>query len=177
MRDVILHVRHLTKQLDVGWWNDQLAGARAVFAGVGINLVEASTQRHVFGDDDGVISVGFCTDDLTDEQLALFGTVSGTDRTHITVFIVSDLDPSGWMGCAKHPKLQPGLLLVQGSSANKPWVLGHELGHVMGLPDCGDSDRLMFESTWWTGQPRPTLIQTEVDTITASMVLQPPRVV
>jgi hypothetical protein len=135
---------------------EQLRGIEDTF-GNDLTVDAGRVEAHDFRDHHAVISVDICDmgwPTLHEEHQALFDSVSRIGK-EILVFIVDDLDPSGWLGCAHHPPLNPGLIITH--LCEPRWVLAHELGHVLGRLDdlVMGAHLLMWGSANWNADPPP----------------------
>ena len=84
---------------------------------------------------------------------------------HVAVYFVRTTNPPS-NGCAAFPAGRPSCAIVSTASS---WTLGHEVGHVLGLPHVTPTDRLMMGGgTWNITNPPPDLIDAERVTMDAS---------
>jgi hypothetical protein len=175
-----------------GFINTQFAAMQALFAG-GNLIVSRGTTEDLSGNATSQLlqnlDVGGCplADKPTQEQTDLFANRKNplvlnknVGRDDLVVYIVTTLtgtDAKGnpivnLIGCATHPKGQPGVAVVQNGAQ---WLVSHEVAHVLGLrhvcemPACvaGQSDNLMFPSAGWTNVP-PDLSAAEFRTMKTS---------
>jgi hypothetical protein len=59
------------------------------------------------------------------------------------------------------------------TSVASQWTLGHECGHVLGLPHVAPTDRLMMGGgTWNITNPPPDFVQSEVNTMVGGPLTQ-----
>jgi outer membrane protein OmpA-like peptidoglycan-associated protein len=133
-----------------------------VYGPAGFLVEHVSTERLDLPDLN-VLDVGDCSDAVTAEQRQLFNNRTNAGGNDIVVYFVQATDPP-FAGCAAHPPGQPGAVIVQDASE---WVLGHEVGHVLGLNHFTDRDRLMHPVDEFTNPP-PDLVPCEIRTIDAS---------
>ena len=104
------------------------------------------------------LDVGACTlGNPTQEQNTLFQNRNNAGANDLVVYVVQTLvgGAGNFVGCATHPAGQPGAAVVQ---ANAPWLLAHEIGHVLDLRHVAaapatNSDFLMWPNTGWTNVP------------------------
>jgi hypothetical protein len=141
------------------WWQEQMEGANQIYHSIDIDVQVASISPINFRDGDGVIDVGFCAAALTEEHQALFDAIPIWPQG-VVVYIIDAFENGGWSGCAAHPPGRPGLVLPMGDRNSPPWILAHELGHLLDLGDRTDSTLLMFGSIGWTRRP-PELLPAE----------------
>jgi hypothetical protein len=136
-----------------------------VYEAIGIGVEIASTERlNVPALED--LEVGECRVGLvTQEQQLLFANRGGADANDICVYFVRSTVPP-LNGCAAHPAGRPSAVVVRNASE---WTLGHEVGHVLGLPHVNSKDRLMTgQGTSNITNPPPDLVASEVTTMLAS---------
>jgi hypothetical protein len=101
----------------------------------------------------------------TTEQNQLFTNRNGVGANQIVAYFVRSTNPPN-NGCAAHPAGRPGCVV---SSTSSSWTLGHEIGHVLGLPHVTPADRFMMGSgTWNITNPPPDLIDVERSTMDSS---------
>jgi hypothetical protein len=140
-----------------------------VYATAGIDVVVGSVETlnlPLLND----LDVGACTmGNTTAEQNQLFANRNNSGANDLCVYFVrSTLPPLN--GCAAHPAGQPSAVVT---SVASQWTLGHEVGHVLGLPHVAPTDRLMMGGgTWNITNPPPDLVQSEIDTMIASPLTQ-----
>jgi hypothetical protein len=140
-----------------------------VYEGVGIRVHHVSTETlnlPTLNDCD----VGACTvGSTTGEQNSLFGNRNFAWGTDVVAYFVRSTVPA-YNGCAAHPAGQPGAVVA---SIATQWTLGHEIGHVLGLPHVNDNNRLMTgNGTSNITNPPPDLVATEVNTMRATPLTQ-----
>ena len=163
---VILHLKILTAP--TSFTVDQMVDAmRDVYATRGINVAVGSRQNlslPLLAD----LEVGTCTmGSTTDEQNQLFGNRDNVGTNHVAAYFVRTTNPP-LNGCAAHPAGRPGCVVTSVASR---WTLGHEVGHVLGLPHVGPTDRLMMGGgTWNITNPPPDLIPAEGSTMDGSPI-------
>ncbi|TFD45172.1 hypothetical protein E3T55_19315 [Cryobacterium frigoriphilum] len=161
---VILHLKVLTNP--TSFTVDQMvASMRDVYASRGINVAVGSRETldlPLLTD----VDVSTCImGTTTAEQNQLFANRNGVGANHVVAYFVRSTNPPG-NGCAAHPAGRPGCVV---SSTSSSWTLGHEIGHVLGLPHVSPSDRLMMgNGTWNITNPPPDLIDTERATMDTS---------
>jgi hypothetical protein len=163
---VILHLKILTAP--TSFTVDQMVDAmRDVYATRGINVAVGSRQNLSLPllDD---LEVGTCTmGSTTDEQNQLFGNRDNVGTNHVAAYFVRTTNPP-LNGCAAHPAGRPSCVVTSVASR---WTLGHEVGHVLGLPHVGPTDRLMMGGgTWNITNPPPDLIPAEGSTMDGSPI-------
>ena len=94
----------------------------------------------------------------------LAGSPNNAGADDVCVYFVRSTVPP-LNGCAAHPGTRWSAVVT---SVASPWTLGHEVGHVLGLPHVAPTDRLMMGSgTWGITNPPPDLAQSEIDTMLA----------
>lgn len=164
MPTVRLHLKVLSNP--TGFTIDQMVdGMRQVYEANGIRVVVASTENlnlPLLND----LDVGTCTmGNTTNEQNQLFGNRNNVGVNDIAVYFIRSTVPS-LNGCAAHPVGQPSAVVA---SIASQWTLGHEVGHVLGLPHVNNNDRLMTgNGTGNITNPPPDLIASEVQTMNTS---------
>jgi hypothetical protein len=105
----------------------------------------------------------------TAEQNQLFANRNNAGPNDLCIYFVRSTVPP-LNGCAAFPAGQPSAVVT---SVASPWTMGHECGHVLGLPHVTPTDRLMMGGgTWNITNPPPDLVQSEVDTMFASPFTQ-----
>jgi hypothetical protein len=88
----------------------------------------------------------------------------------VVVYFVRSTVPA-YNGCAAHPEGQPGAVVAQIATV---WTMGHEVGHVLGLPHCDSPTARLFNRLMTGGgtsnitNPPPDLIATEVNALRSS---------
>lgn len=138
-----------------------------VYEGVGIRVQHVSTEvlnLPALLD----IDVGDCMmGTTTEEQNRLFANRNHAWGSDVVVYFVRSTIPI-FNGCAAFPVGQPGAVVA---SIATVWTLGHEVGHVLGLPHVDDNDRLMTgNGTRNITNIPPDLIAAEVSTMRASSI-------
>ena len=135
--------------------------------GIGVDLVSTETLNLPTLND---VDVGTCASSTTSEQTQLFNNRNNVNGNDLAIYFVRSTVPP-LNGCAAHPSGRPGAVVV--STASK-WTLGHEIGHVLGLPHCDSAttpsfDRLMTgQGTFNITNPPPNLVAGEVSTMKSS---------
>ena len=116
------------------------------------------------------LDVGACTmGNVTTEQTQLMANRNGVATNDVVAYFVRSTNPA-LNGCAAHPANQPSAVVA---SIASEWTLGHEVGHVLGLPHVTPTDRLMMGSgTNNITNPPPDLIAGEVQTMNNSPFTQ-----
>ncbi|MBE0010234.1 hypothetical protein DXT87_10605 [Arthrobacter sp. AET 35A] len=161
---VILHLKILTAP--TSFTVDQMVQAmRTVYASRGINVAVGSTENlnlPLLTD----LDVGGCTmGSTTAEQNQLYGNRANVGTNHVAVYFVRSTNPP-LNGCAAFPAGRPSCAV---SSTASSWTLGHEVGHVLGLPHVTPTDRLMMGGgTWNITNPPPDLNGAETTTLVNS---------
>ena len=116
------------------------------------------------------VDVGTCTmGNVTAEQTQLMANRNGAGANDVVVYFVRSTNPS-FNGCAAHPANRPAAVVA---SVASEWTLGHEVGHVLGLPHVAPTDRLMMGGgTNNITNPPPDLVAGEVQTMDNSPFTQ-----
>ena len=105
----------------------------------------------------------------TAEQNQLFANRNNAGADDLCVYFVRSTVPP-LNGCAAHPGTQWSAVVT---SVASQWTLGHECGHVLGLPHVSPTDRLMMGGgTWGITNPPPDLAQSEIDTMLAHRLVR-----
>jgi hypothetical protein len=78
---------------------------------------------------------------ITPDQEALFKNRNNVGPNEMAIYIVNSLVPATFRGVASYPDGKPGAIIVTGAL---PYILPHEIGHVMGLGHAQGSDQVMF---------------------------------
>ena len=109
------------------------------------------------------LDVGACTmGSVTTEQTQLMANRNGVSTNDVVAYFVRSTNPS-FNGCAAFPPNRPSAVIA---SIASEWTLGHEVGHVLGLPHVTPTDRLMMGGgTNNITNPPPDLIASEVQTM------------
>ena len=142
-----------------------VASMQQVYGTAGVGVILASTETlnlPALNDCD----VGGCTmGTTTGEQDLLFSNRNNVGTNEVVAYFVRSTVPP-YNGCAAFPAGRPGAVVAQGATT---WTLGHELGHVLGLPHVNDNNRLMTgNGTSNITNPPPDLVATEITTMNAS---------
>jgi hypothetical protein len=161
---VRLHVKVLTNPTSFTI-NQMVQNMQQVYATCGIRVVLESTENlslPLLND----LDVGACTmGSTTTEQNQLFANRNNVGTNEVAVYFVRSTVPA-LNGCAAHPAGQPSAVVASVASG---WTLGHEVGHVLGLPHVSPTDRLMMGGgTWNITNPPPDLIASECSTMDGS---------
>jgi len=163
-----------------GFIDRQYTELDRLYAKSGIEVRRGSTED-LSGDPDLAplitLDVGPCLlGQPTDEHEELFANRDGAGDDDLVIYIVQTLqsDTGNFVGCATHPDDQPGAAIVQ---ANAPWLLAHEVGHVLGLRHVSttpstNSDFLMWRNISWTNTP-PDISDNEASTMAGSDLSRP----
>jgi predicted Zn-dependent protease len=145
-----------------------LASMRQVYNAHGIAVQLATTENlslPLLND----LDVGACDGSTTTEQNQLFGNRNNVGTNDVACYFVRTTVPA-LNGCASFP---PGRPSVAVASTASTWTLGHEVGHVLGLPHVNNNDRLMTgNGTFNITNPPPDLTSGEVSTMLASPFTQ-----
>jgi hypothetical protein len=170
---VRMHVKILSEPTSVTR-AAMIQGMQQVYASVDIDAVVASVETlnlPLLND----LDVGPCTmGNTTAEQNQLFGNRNNAGPNDLCIYFVRSTVPP-LNGCAAFPAGRPSAVVT---SVASQWTLGHECGHVLGLPHCDSPgarllDRLMTGGgTWNITNPPPDLIQSEINTMIASPFTQ-----
>ncbi len=163
-----LHVKVLTNPTSVAL-DTMITQMQRVYELLGIRVQRVSTENltlPLLND----LDVGACAGGTTAEQNTLFGNRNWAGPNDVVVYFVRSTVPS-YNGCASHPAGRPGAVIAQIASG---WTLGHEVGHVLGLPHPDDppppapgappalTDRLMTgRGTWNITNPPPDVVAAE----------------
>jgi hypothetical protein len=159
--------------------NAMVASMVQTFAAVGINVAEPSVEdlRVPLLVDLVDLDVGACTTDgpITNEEDRLFGYRNGAGTDDICVYFVRTMLPPVYSGCGTRARKLPGFpngrpSVIIGATATR-WTLGHECGHVLGLPHVPPQDRLMNERTSRIDALPPVLTAAEGTTMKTSRFL------
>lgn len=143
--------------------------AREVYGAAGVTLDIRSFEALALPELARLV-VGRCdARRLTEAQRSLFLHRSGARPTDVVAYFVdSTVPPSD--GCAAHPPVAPGLVVVKGACR---WTLAHELGHVLGLAHTDNSESLMTGGgTAHISCPVPRLSELELYVIGRSRFVQ-----
>lgn len=111
---------------------------------------------------------------LTNDQRDLYTNRNNVGPNDVVVYVVQSLvniaAATNLLGCAtQQVDRGPGAAVIQ---ANAPWLVAHEVGHVLGLTHFGPSDSLMFPNVGWTNVP-PDLAASEYTTMISSALTNP----
>lgn len=149
--------------------DEMLESMRQVYNAVGIGVDLISTENlnlPALNDCD----VGTCSGVPTAEQVSLFSNRNNVGGNDVVIYFVRSTVPA-FNGCATHPAGQPGAVVA---SIASQWTVGHEIGHVLGLPHCDTAAAPLFDRLM-TGQgtdnitnPPPDVIASEVSTMKSS---------
>ena len=164
MPTVTVHLKILSNP--TSFTVDQMVAAmRQVYLTRGFDVIVGSTETlnlPLLND----LDVGACNmGSTTAEQNQLFGNRNGAGANDVVAYLLRSTNPP-LNGCAAFPSGNPGCVVVSTASQ---WTLGHEIGHVLGLPHVTPTDRLMMGGgTWNITNPPPDLITEEGTTMDAS---------
>ena len=163
-----VHVKLLTEPTSVTR-AQMIQSMQDVYRTAGIDVVVASTETlnlPLLND----LDVGGCTvGSTTAEQNQLFANRNNVGADDLCVYFVRSTVPP-LNGCAAHPGTQWSAVVTSVASS---WTLGHECGHVLGLPHVTPTDRLMMGGgTWNITNPPPDLVQSEIDTMLAHRLVR-----
>jgi Putative peptidoglycan binding domain len=174
---VRLHVKILVTPTSLSV-DDMIRNMRSVYISVRVGVEVASTETLGSAPLLEDLDVGPCTvGSSTSEQTALFANRNNVGANEVVAYFVRTVSTSGvphpgaLNGCASHPAGQPGVAV---SSTPSPWTLGHEVGHVLGLPHADTAGACLFDrlmtgcSTNRITNPPPDLDATEAATMDAS---------
>ncbi|WP_108718751.1 hypothetical protein [Miniimonas sp. S16] len=141
-----------------------------VYATRGIRVQLASVESISVPASLNTVDVNPCVQgNATAEQLALFAFRNGVGSLDVAAYFVQATNPP-LNGCASHPNGLPSVVVASGASQ---WTLGHEVGHVLGLPHVNDNNRLMTgNGTFNITNPPPDLVGSEGATMDASAFSQ-----
>jgi hypothetical protein len=173
MEVVRLHVKILTSPtISI---EQMITNMQWVYEAVGIRVQRMSTENlnlPLLND----LDVGSCDmGAVTAEQTQLFNNRNNGPVTDVVVYFVRSTNPP-LNGCAAFPTGQPGAVVTQGASR---WTLGHEVGHVLGLPHCDSPGARLFDRLMTGGgtanitNPPPDLIVEEINQMKGSKLTHP----
>jgi hypothetical protein len=173
MEIVRLHVKILTNPtISI---EQMITNMQWVYEAVGIRVQRVSTENlslPLLND----LDVGACNmGSVTTEQTQLFNNRNNGPVTDVVAYFVRSTNPP-LNGCAAFPAGQPGAVITQGASR---WTLGHEIGHVLGLPHCDTSTARLFDRLMTGGgtanitNPPPDLIVQEINQMKGSKLTHP----
>jgi Hemopexin/Metallo-peptidase family M12B Reprolysin-like len=163
------------------YMNTQFVEIQQLYARLRID-VRRGTTEDLSGDPDlstlRALDVGQCLrGQPTEEQIDLFSNRNNAADDDLVVYIVDTLEggTGNFVGCASHPDDEPGAALAD--NINGPWLMAHEVGHVLGLRHVSqtpatNSDFLMWPNIGWTNVP-PDVSPGEVSTMLASSLSRP----
>lgn len=147
---------------------DQIAAVNATFAVADVSVTLGSVE-YLNLPDLVELDVGGCqSGEVTDEQIALFRHRNFAAARDVCAYWVQTLQGTGnWLGCASHPA---GVwALAAEASGGTPYLLAHELGHVLGInhvrEDCLAYAPELMNSCDSYSSPPPDLSAWEVETL------------
>ena len=165
---VRLHIKVLSQptRFTIDRMVDDMIDVYATF-GIRVHRVSDETLNLPLLND---LDVGACTmGNVTTEQTQLMANRNGVATNDVVAYFVRSTNPA-FNGCAAHPANRPSAVVA---SIASEWTLGHEVGHVLGLPHVTPTDRLMMGSgTNNITNPPPDLIASEVQTMSNSPFTQ-----
>jgi hypothetical protein len=168
-----LHVKVLTNPtISI---EQMITNMQWVYEAVGIRVQRVSTESlnlPLLND----LDVGACNmGSVTAEQTQLFNNRNNGPVTDVVVYFVRSTNPP-LNGCAAFPAGLPAAVVTQGASR---WTLGHEVGHVLGLPHCDSPGARLFDRLMTGGgtanitNPPPDLIVQEINQMKKSKLTHP----
>lgn len=150
--------------------NESLAAMQEVYAMAGLRVDCLSTENLNLPDLNDLDAGGCTMGSTTSEQNQLFNNRNFVGANQVVVYFVRSTIPA-YNGCAAFPAGKPGAVVARIATR---WTVGHEIGHVLGLPHVNDTNRLMFGGgTSNITNPPPDLIVGEVNTMRGSALTTP----
>ncbi len=150
--------------------NESLAAMQEVYAVAGLRVDCLSTENLNLPDLNDVDAGACVSGSTTAEQNQLFANRNFVGANQVVVYFVRSTIPA-YNGCAAHPSGRPGAVVARYATR---WTMGHELGHVLGLPHVGDTNRMMYGGgTANITNPPPDLVTGEVNTMRGSALSTP----
>lgn len=164
LKELRVHIRIVSPIPDLA---TMVSNATDIYRAAGIEIVVESLPLPLVKFE--TLSVGTCEIGLrnTAQQNELYR-LRASAASELVVYCVRTLDPP-LNGCAAHPRGLPSLAI---SSIASLWTLAHEIGHILGLPDVDDTDRLMNAGTKFITNPPPDFHPDEIKTMLTSRLLR-----
>jgi hypothetical protein len=147
-----------------------MAGARAVFAAIEVDVEEASRVA-LDAPLLRVLNVGDSCDGsgVSGEQRQLFDQRGELGPDDVVIYFVRETAPP-LAGCSQHPRGRPGVVVT---SQGTKWTLAHEIGHLLGLEHVLDPTRVMHADTSRISHNPPGFDEGQAETIAANRLLRP----